>query len=170
MARSAKSDVVAGVIPLVVALACASGIRAEPTITLEDAAARKPPQYTLVHEGRNVVVSGQVSIKPIRIGDVYHIAIQDNGHGLVLEGSSRVFSDLSPGDRVEAGGRLTQRAGLPVAVVSKLTKISTDAPPVEISLSPEEVQSLDRLGQLVITKGEIVEVGSNFGGGYIRIG
>ena len=169
MARSAKSDIAAGRLILTAALALVCA-HAEPTITLRDAAERRSPEYTLVHEGKTVVVSGQVSIKPVRIGDILQVAIQDKGAGLVLEGSYHTFLQLSPGDRVEATGRLTQRAGLPVVVVSKITTISSDEPPAAISVAPTAVQNFDRLGQLVVTEGEIVELGSNSRGGYLRIG
>jgi len=143
---------------------------AEPTITLQEAAARKAPEFTLLHDGRNVVVSGQVSVNPIRIGDVLHLPIQERGRGLVLEGSLRSFGQLSPGDWVEAHGRLVQRAGLPVVVVSRIVTVSTGAPPLARALNPADVQNLDRLGQLVVTEGQVIEVGSNFGGAFLRMG
>jgi signal transduction histidine kinase/CheY-like chemotaxis protein len=156
-------------VPLCTVLA-ASLAWAEPTITLQEAAARKAPEFTLLHDGRNVVVSGQVSTKPVRIGDVLHLPIQERGRGLVLEGSARNFGQLSPGDWVEATGRLAQRAGLPVVVVSKIVTVSTGAPPLARALNPADVQSLDRLGQLVVTEGQVIEVGSNFGGAFLRMG
>jgi len=143
---------------------------AESAISLQEAAARKSSDYTLVSEGRAVAVTGQVSIKPIRIVDVFHVAIQEKGYGLVLEGTSRIFGQISPGDWVEAHGRIVQRAGLPVVVVSKIAAVSAGAPPAELPLSPAGVQNLERLGQLVVTQGEVIEVGSNFGGAYLRIG
>jgi GAF domain-containing protein/CheY-like chemotaxis protein len=145
--------------------------RADPTITLQDAAARKPPEYTLLYDGRTVVVSGQVSAKPVRMGgDVVHLAIQERGHGLVLEGAARVFSQLSPGDWVEAHGRISQRAGLPVVVVAKIATVSSGAPPLPVPLTTAAIQNMDRLGQLVKTEGQVIELGSNFGGAFLRIG
>ena len=88
----------------------------------------------------------------------------------MLEGPARIFAQPSPGDWVEARGRISQRAGLPIVVVSKITTVSNGAPPVPLRLSPTDVQSLDRLGQLVVTEGEVIEAGSNFGGAYLRIG
>ena len=60
-------------------------------------------------------------MKPIRIANYFHIAIQERGHGLVLEGNGDTFDRLSPGDWVEAQGRISKRAGLPVVVVSRIT-------------------------------------------------
>lgn len=143
---------------------------AEPTISLEDAAARKPPEFTPLYEDRLVVVAGQISVKPVRISNVLHLAIQENGHGLVLEGVGGVFDRVAPGDWVEAHGRISQRAGLPVVVVSKVTPVSSGAPPLPLALRPADVQTLQRLGQLVVTQGPVIEVGSNFGGAYLRMG
>src|SRR6267142_2759851 len=112
MDRSANTVVSWG-LAVPICMAFAAGVAwAEPTITLQEAAARKAPEFTLLHDGRNVIVSGQVSTKPVRIGDVLHLPIQERGRGLVLEGSARNFGQLSPGDWVEATGRLAQRAGL----------------------------------------------------------
>jgi len=173
MAGSPKSGVAQGIRGLSVCATLLASVllcQAEPTITLYDAAARKRPEYTLINDGRTVVVSGQVSAKPIRVGDVLHVPIQEHGHGLVLEGSARTFAQTSPGDWVEAHGKIWQRAGLPVLIASKIATVSNGAPPLPLALSPTDVQDLDRLGQLVVTEGEVIEVGSNFGGAYLRIG
>src|SRR5712692_4795335 len=102
----------------------------EPTLSLEDAAARKAPDFTPLYENRSVVVAGQVSIKPVRIANYGHVAIEEREHGLVLEGSGPIFDSLSPGDWVEAQGRISNRAGLPVLVVSKISTVSSGAPPL----------------------------------------
>ena len=155
---------------IVLALLLCSCAGAEPTISLEDAAARKPPDYTPLHEDRAVIVTGQVSIPPVHLSNFFHLAIQEKGHGLVLEGSAAVFDRLSPGDWVEAHGRVSKRGGLPVVVVSKITPVSNGVPPEPVALSPADVQNLQRLGQLVVTEGPVIEVGSSFGGAYLRIG
>ena len=136
----------------------------EPTISLEDAAARKAPDFTPLYQDRMVVVTGQVSIKPVRITNYLHVAIEERQHGLVLEGSGSMFDSLTPGDWVEARGRISQRAGLPVVVVSTIATVSSGAPPLAVALNPRDVQNLRRLGQLVVTEGPVIELGSNFGG------
>src|SRR4051794_1662147 len=124
MAGSAKTGVIRAVLSGALCLALCAMALAEPTITLQDAGARKPPEYTPLHDGRTVVVSGQVSTKPVRIGEVLHLAIEEKGYGLILEAAPRVFEQLSPGDWVEAHGRIAQRAGLPVLAVSKIAAVS----------------------------------------------
>ena len=54
--------------------------------------------------------------------------------------------------------------------VSKISTVSSGAPPLPDRLSLAEVESLGRVGQLVVTEGPVVEVGSNFGGAYMRMG
>ena len=153
---------------LAVASLCAA---ADPTLSLSDAAARKLPDYAPLYEGRTVMVGGQISTHPIHIEDFVHLAIQERRHGLILEcAASTNCEHFSPGDWVEAHGRITNRWGLPVVAVSKISTVSSGAPPLPESLSLADVESLERVGELVVTEGPVVEVGSNFGGAYLRMG
>src|SRR5580698_6739597 len=125
MAESAKAVSIRAVLAGVAAvlLVCVSLQAADPTITLEEAASRKAPDYAPVYEGRNVVVSGQVSGRPIYIVNFVHMAIQERQHGLILETVGSQFDRFAPGDWVEAHGRLTERWGLPVVTVSKISTV-----------------------------------------------
>src|SRR5260221_877260 len=167
MAASSKAGVIRAT--ALALLACASAAP-EPTLSLADAAARKPPDFTPLYEDRLVVVTGQVSKSAVRLPGFLHLAIQERGHGLMLEGSGAIFDHLSPGDWVEARGRISKRGGLPVVVVSKISPVSNGVPPEPVPLSPADVQNLQRLGQLVVTEGPVIEIGSNFGGAYLRMG
>jgi signal transduction histidine kinase len=167
MAGSSKAAVIRAT--ALALLLCASAAP-EPTLSLAEAAARKPPDFTPLYEDRLVVVTGQVSIAPVRLPGFIHLAIQERGHGLVLEGSGAIFDHLSPGDWVEAHGRISKRSGLPVVLVSKISPVSNGVRPEPVALSPADVQNLQRLGQLVVTEGAVIEIGSNFGGAYLRMG
>src|SRR5438067_1073311 len=70
-----KRFVLGGLCAALVLLCCLPAA-AEPTMSLEDAAARKPPEFTPLYEDRSVVVSGQVSSKAIRLTNYLHLAIQ----------------------------------------------------------------------------------------------
>src|ERR1700678_292372 len=84
-------------------------------ITLEQAGSRTGRDRVPVYEGREVVVTGQVSAKPIWITDSYYVAIQDEAlFGLLLRPEIPQLPDLTPGDWVEAQGTMSKRAGLPV--------------------------------------------------------
>jgi signal transduction histidine kinase len=155
-------------IALIAALACCA---ADTPLSLEEAAARQAPDYSPKYEGRSVIVSGQVSGRTIHLAtNIVHLGIQERGHGLILETTGTMLDRLSAGDWVEAHGRVLQRWGLPVVAVSKIATVSSGAPPWPVSLPPAEVQRMDRLGQLVVTEGQVIEAGSNFGGAYLRIG
>src|SRR5260370_1524587 len=115
-----------------------------------------------MYEDRHEVVNGQVSKAVVLLPGFLHLALQERGHGLMLEGSGAIFDHLSPGDWVEARGRISKRGGLPVVVVSKISPVSNGVPPEPVPLSPADVQNLQRLGPLVVTQGPLIEGGSNF--------
>src|SRR5262249_58912483 len=134
-------------VPFLLLLLLGSVVQASTSLTLEEAAARNPPEYSPLYEGRIATVSGQISVRPVRITNYVHLAIQERGYGLILEGSGAIFDRFSPGDWVEAHGRIAQRAGLVVLAVSKISTASAGAPPVAVPLTPTQVQNMDRLGQ-----------------------
>lgn len=148
----------------------AGAAAADVPMSLAQAAARNETDFTPVKEGQNVAVSGQVSMRPLFVVGRTHLAIQERGHGLILEGSGPVFDRLVPGDWVEAHGRIAERWGLVVVVVSKIALVSTGAPPLPAAVYPAGAQSIERIGQLLVTQGPVIEVGANFGGAYMRIG
>ena len=156
------------IVPTLCIVAAASA--ADVPLSLKEAAARKPPDFSPLYEGRSVLVSGQVSAPPVHVPSFVHLAIQERGHGLILETTGTMFDQLSPGDWVDAHGRIVGRWGVPVVVVSKIATVSTGAPPVPVPLPLAAIQSTDRVGQLVIAEGPVIEAGSNFGGAYLRIG
>src|SRR5260370_20586825 len=164
--RAAWRTVPAAVFLCLVAAASAADV----SISLKEAAHRKPPDFSPLYEGRSVLVSGQVSAPPVHVPNFVQLAIQDRGHGLILETTGTIFDHLSPGDWVDAHGRIVGRWGVPVVAVSKIATVSTGAPPVPVSLPLSAIQSMDRVGQLVIGEGPVIEAGSNFGGAYLRIG
>jgi signal transduction histidine kinase/CheY-like chemotaxis protein len=172
MVGSAKAVSIRAVLEgLALALVVCAGLSAaDSPLSIEEAASRKPPDFTPVYEGHTVVVSGQVSARAIHIVNFVHMAIQERGHGLILETAGPQFDHFAPGDWVEAHGRVTERWGLPVVAVSKIAIVSSGAPPVPEPLDPLQAQSLAHIGQLIVTEGPVVETGSNFGGAYLRMG
>ena len=139
-------------------------------LTLEQAGSRRPPAFTPAYEGQEVAVTGQVSWHPIRLLDYVHLAIQEQGHGLVLEGSGTQFDSLKPGDHVRAEGRISKRGGLPVLIPSRIEVLSHDAAPQPLALRPEQAQGFRYIGLLVAIQGRVVESGENAGGAYLLVG
>ncbi len=72
-----------------------------PRMTLEDAGSRTGRDRFPTYEGKEVIVSGQVSTKPIWVADAFYVAIQDEmSFGLVLRPEIPQLPDLMPGDWV----------------------------------------------------------------------
>ncbi|MGH9722409.1 MAG: hybrid sensor histidine kinase/response regulator [Bryobacteraceae bacterium] len=139
------------------------------TLSLEKAGSRREDDFTPAYEGKPVIVTGQISRKPIPILDYVHLAIQDRNEGLILEGKPPVFDQLSPGDWIEARGRVSNRSGLAVVVVNKVTNVSTGAAPVPKPVQVEDLQTFSYLGQLVRTEGTVADMGENSGGLYLQL-
>ena len=153
-------------------LACAAGLMplcAQPPMSLEEAARRQGPDFLPVNEGKFATVNGQVSIKPLPVFDVQHLAIQDKGFGLILEGRAPVFDGLSPGDWVEARGRITHRAGLPVLVVSRVVTVSGGAAPIPLRVEPGKLADAVNLGRLLRVDAVVLEAGDTSQGAFLRI-
>ena len=80
-------------------------------ITLEQAGSRTGKDRVPAYEGKDVVVTGQVSARPIWIADSDYVAIQDNAFfGLLLRPEIPQLPDLTPGDWVEVQGIVAKRA------------------------------------------------------------
>jgi hypothetical protein len=98
---------------LIVLAFCATTQAADTPLSLQEAAARKPPDFSPQYEGRSVIVSGHVSMRPIHIApNIVHLGIQERDRGLILETAGSMFDRLSPGDWVEAHGSVVERWGL----------------------------------------------------------
>src|SRR5690242_13499741 len=57
----------------------------------EQASARTPTEFAPVHAGKLVSVKGLVSSRAIAFPDYQHLAIEEGGYGLVLEGTNGIF-------------------------------------------------------------------------------
>src|SRR5579859_5665009 len=104
-------------------LLSASAAAAQVRLTLQEAGSRVAPDFVPAYEGKEVVVAGQVSSKPLLITYSYYLPIQDaNQYGLLVQGSEEKFRDLEPGDWIEAQGRIVRLGGRPVLVPGEIRK------------------------------------------------
>src|SRR5713101_7026854 len=106
-------------------------------LTLEQAGSRNGPDFTPVYEGKDVVVRGQISAKPLLALNFYYLAIQDEAeYGLLLEGAAAQFNGLEPGDWIEVTGTIRRQAGMPVLAPRgiRLSGHGTPAAPKELRL------------------------------------
>src|SRR5579863_2946368 len=99
-------------------------------LSLEQADSRVAPDYVPAYEGKEVVVAGQVSSRPILITDSLYLPIQDEtGYGLMLQGAEWRFRSLDPGDWIEAQGTLVRRGGRPILVPRDIRRQGHTDPP-----------------------------------------
>src|ERR1035438_4064559 len=123
---------------------------AQTRLTLQQAGSRMAPDWTPVYDGKEVLVSGQVSAAPVWVSESLYLAIQDQaGYGLLLEGSERQFRDFAPGDWVESQGPIARHTGLAVLIPRTLRRTSRAEPPAAKTLRPSELASFRYLGVLV---------------------
>ncbi len=140
-------------------------------ITLEQAASRTGRDRVPAYEGKDVVVTGLVSAKPIWITDSYYVAIQDEAlFGLLLRPQIPQLPDLLPGDWVEAQGTISKRAGLPILVPSAVRRLRQAAPPAPKLITPLDLASFRYMGVLVTLESVITGENQNGGGDLLLIG
>ncbi len=145
-------------------------LAAQHLVTLEAASSRVPPSYAAALENKLVSVKGQVSIHPITAFGYTHLPIQDRDQAMILEGKPEAFEDLTPGDWIEARGRVLTRNGLPVVAVNRITIESAGSRPLPRPAPVGDLQTFRYLGQLVITEDRVLEIGENGEGVFLRIG
>jgi len=147
-----------------------ASLSAETRLTLEQAGSRIAPDWTPVYDGKEVIVSGQVSALPIRVSESLYLPIQDQaGYGLLLEGTERQFRELTPGDWVESLGTIARHAGLAVEIPRTLRRTGWAAPPTPKVLRVSELASFRYLGVLISTESGVQEK-DNASGDLISIG
>jgi signal transduction histidine kinase len=150
------------------ALTLAAG--AETRMTLQQAASRTPPDFTPVHDGAEVIVSGQVSSVAIWESDAYYLPIQDEAaYGLLLQGSEGQFQGLEPGDWLEARGVIELQGGQPVLVPRAIRRTSHAAAPAPRVLRASEAASFRWLGVLVTTESLVRGSDRNAGGDLLLL-
>jgi signal transduction histidine kinase len=140
-------------------------------ITLEQAGSRTGRDRVPTYEGKDVVVTGQVSAKPIWVTDSYYVAIQDDASfGLLLKPEIPQLPDLTPGDWVEAEGTLSKRAGLPILLPHNVRRLRQVAPPAPRLVTPFDLASFRYMGVLVTLESIITGENQNGGGDLLLIG
>jgi signal transduction histidine kinase/ActR/RegA family two-component response regulator len=140
-------------------------------LTLEQAGSRSGPDFTPVYEGKEVMVRGQVSVKPLFALNFYYLAIQDEAeYGLLLEGAAAQFNGVELGDWIEVTGTIGRRAGMPVLAPRAIHLSVHGTPPVPKELRLEQLNSFRYLGVLVVAEGQITAAGENSGGDVLSIG
>jgi signal transduction histidine kinase len=139
---------------------------------LEQAGSRRPQDFGPVHEGRKVVVRGQVSGRPVRFYTAKYslLGIQDGSRGLVLEGPEDRFDKLLPGHWIEAAGFIASRAGMPVLLPDSIAILGRTNPPHPVPVDAGGARRFAVLGRLVTAEFTVEQLGENAGGIYLTVG
>jgi signal transduction histidine kinase/CheY-like chemotaxis protein len=140
-------------------------------LTLEQAGSRAGPDRVPANEGKQVLVTGQISLPPLWIADSYYLPIQDDAlFGLLLYPDLAALQGFSPGDWVEAQGAVSKRAGLPILVTTTLRFLRHADPPAPKAITPAELASFRYMGVLVTVESIITGEDKNGGGDLLLIG
>jgi len=141
-------------------------------LTLEQATARKAPDYTPVYGGQSVVVRGVVSVAPIPFLGYKILSIEQDGYGAVLDvpDTDHIIDGRKPGDEIEVEGVVTSRAGMIAILPVKVQLLGTRPVPKPVDVGVENLMGFRYLGRLVRTSGVITEIGDTTAGVYVLIG
>ncbi len=119
-------------------------------ITLEQAGSRTGRDRLPAFEGKEVLVTGQISVPPIWIGDSYYFAIQDDiPFGLLLRMEPTQVAGFTPGDWIEAQGVISKNTGLPILVTTAVRQLRHTPPPAPKVVTPFDLASFRYMGVLV---------------------
>jgi signal transduction histidine kinase/CheY-like chemotaxis protein len=160
---------------LLLALLCPATPQTKPApqakLTLQEAGSRTGRDSVPTYEGKDVVVAGQVSARPIWITDSYYVAIQDDAlYGLLLRPEIAQLPAFAPGDWVEAEGIIYKRAGMPILVPRTVRRLRQSAAPAPKVISPLDLASFRYMGVLVTLESIISGENKNGGGDLLLIG
>jgi signal transduction histidine kinase len=144
---------------------------AQTRLTLQQAGSRSGRDFVPAYEGQRVVVTGQISTRPIWLTDFYYLPIQDEAHyGILLQPSASQLEGLAPGDWVEAQGIIAKRAGLPVLAPQTLRRLRHLPPPAPTIITAFDLVSFRYLGVLIATENIVTGEDQNGGGDALLIG
>jgi GAF domain-containing protein/CheY-like chemotaxis protein len=144
---------------------------AQTRLTLAEAAARKPPDYSAVRLDQAITVRGVVDAPPFHFPDYTIVAMEDGTAGGVLEvpSSDNRLDSLHPGDEIETTGTVMMLAGMVVIRPATLLSIGRQIPPEPVDVSLAKLQSVAGLGRLVRTEGRILGISDTSAGESLMI-
>lgn len=143
---------------------------AQETVMPSEVHVRSGPLLTPAREGRNVVLKGVVSSVPVHLFEYSLLSVQsEDGSGVCLEMSREQVGSFQPGDRVEAAGVVTHRAGLPVIRVTHAIKVGSAEVPKSQTFTVGQLNQIANLGRNITVEGNVVFSGNNAGGDLMTI-
>jgi GAF domain-containing protein len=145
--------------------------QAQSSLTLEQATSRKAPDYAPVYAGQSVVVRGVVSAAALHFSGYAILALQQDGHGAVLDvpETERNIDSYKAGDEIQVQGIVSSRAGMVEILPVKIELLGRKPVPRPEDVAVEDLMGFRHLGELVRTSGVIAELGDTTGGAYVLI-
>lgn len=134
-------------------------LSAQTRISLAQLGVRTGPDYSAAYAGKNVVVRGVVSAPAVHFSEYSTLAIQDGRNGGVLKVpvSDAALDRFNPGEEIEAQGTVVMQYGMPMLAPEKISVLRRTTVPQPEELSTRELQSTVHLGELVRTRGTVLE-------------
>ena len=152
---------------------CSLCLAAEPPIRLtpKDVGARQPPNFTPLHDGKNVIVRGVVSARLFNFPGYALLPFEDARYGTAIEvlGDGHELQAFHEGDEIEVEGVVSSHAGMVVLRPERIRTLGHRPPPDPETVAPEAILDFRHLGQLVRTQARIAEIGENTAGAYLSL-
>jgi signal transduction histidine kinase/CheY-like chemotaxis protein len=144
---------------------------AQPIASLRDFHVRQPPAFASAKIGAHVSVEGVVSTKAINFGEFAHLPILGrDGTGLFIERERGGLDRFSPGDVIQATGRITQRTGMPVLSPDDISTKGRAPEPEPERLHLTDLAQFGAIGKYVTIDASVVAVAQNAGGDVLTLG
>jgi len=145
---------------------------AQKRISLTELNRRDAADYSPVHIGQPVIVSGVMSAPAFHVLDYMMVAIQDEHYGGVLKlpSGNSALEAMHPGDEIEVQGKVAMQYGLAVVEPDSVAVLGHQKPPAPIRVSPRDLQGFAYSGRLVTVEGSVLDDFYNAGGAVIMMG
>jgi signal transduction histidine kinase len=144
-----------------------------PLIPIEQATSRTGADFLPAFEGKTVRIAGQVSEKAFWNLEAFWLPVRDadEDFGILVraaDGSVKV-QEFTPGDRLEAVGRIVRYAGMPVLEATAIRKTGSSEPVGSRQLSLGDAAGFRHLALPVEVEGRVVDSGDDGASEWIRI-
>jgi signal transduction histidine kinase/CheY-like chemotaxis protein len=176
MAGSANPGLRRAWIRWALAALCCLPASGQPSLSLVDLEARRPPQFAPAHEGERAKIRGVVADSPFHFPGYTLLAIQDAQAGGALhvsKGDTRL-DGFRPGDELEAVGVVAAVGGMPVLDLERINLLGHKEAPAPVTVEMRDLQrfphNLRYLGRLVRVDARVLDWADTTSGASLLVG
>lgn len=144
---------------------------AQTPVMLGDLNQRKPPDYSSILLGQNVILRGTVTARAYHFPLYTVVSIQDAGGAASLQvgsGDSRLDA-FQPGDQLSVAGRVSEISGMTTVVVDRVSQVGRKPVPTALTLPLNDAGAFRYLSQLIRVEGQIQAVADTWSGAYLDL-